>query len=473
MSGIIQPVSTLFARTQMTRPQTTTTMRRQQRRSFRGAALVVCVSLTATLSPSNAWSSRSTARRFASHKRPKSGLFLTREGDSSSNPNPRRQRRGANNKQQLNMATNAVEQPNSSKQPNRKKKISVATAIESQRNELLDHEIMTRKEELDLGAKVVRANQLRATMASLIEEKEASLEQEIIRQVYGNRGELSEDALLSLTEHQVDLDELTHFSIESIQEEPLFDPEGSPTFPGEEVPLENHFLNQQERGISGADCWDDRLLTDEEIVVGLQLPGGRAELQRILLEGAFARDCLIRNNVRLVVSIAKRWARQSAKFNNEDGWHMKAIYQGNAFRPSLDEAIQEGILGLARAADRYDPSRGLRFSTYSTYWVTNFVRNCFQRAETGSVRIPVQLHDIKRRYRTLLKSYYDSKGEIPSEEDLAKELGVTVKRLQTALRAAQRPLSIDSPINGVRKGSRAGGDTMGEAELLLTDTLQW
>jgi hypothetical protein len=83
---------------------------------------------------------------------------------------------------------------------------------------------------------------------------------------------------------------------------------------------------------------------------------------------------------------AKRWARQSAKYSTpESATSLVAFfYAGNAFTPSLDEAIQEGILGLVRAADRYDPSRGLRFSTYCTYWITNFVRNSFTNVPSGT-----------------------------------------------------------------------------------------
>jgi hypothetical protein len=83
--------------------------------------------------------------------------------------------------------------------------------------------------------------------------------------------------------------------------------------------------------------------------------------------------------------------------DNEDGACLLSIYAGSSSRPSLDEAIQEGILGLARVADRYDPSRGLRFATYSTHWVTSFVRNCFQESTTGTLRIPSQLHLIRVR----------------------------------------------------------------------------
>lgn len=79
------------------------------------------------------------------------------------------------------------------------------------------------------------------------------------------------------------------------------------------------------------------------------------------------------------------------------------------------------------------------------------------------------------RHKTLLKSYYDTNREIPSEDVIATELGVTVKRLRTALSATQGLLSIDGPLNGLgnRKGSGAGGDSMGEPELVISDTLQW
>lgn len=282
-----------------------------------------------------------------------------------------------------------------SRKQKRSKDLTSNQSVELQRKELTNHDILTRQDELELGAKVVRANQLRASISALIQEKEDSMEQQLFQQLYSHQGKLSEDVLATLTENQVDLEELRHFSID---DEALFDPDGKPTYSGDELPLVNHYQNQQERGIVGPDDWDDALLTEEEIIVGLDLPGGRAELQRILLEGAYARDCFIRNNIRLVVNIAKRWARNSARYDSQDGSKLVAIYAGNAHRPSLDEAIQEGILGLARAADRYDPSRGLRFSTYATYWVTSFVRNCFQSATTGSFKVPSQLHLVKVRF---------------------------------------------------------------------------
>jgi DNA-directed RNA polymerase sigma subunit (sigma70/sigma32) len=270
------------------------------------------------------------------------------------------------------------------------KRQSAAMALAAQRRELLNHEILTREEELDLGRMVNQASKLRSSISQLVEGKKAALQQEIIKQVYNiDEGGITKEALLSSS-----FEDFYDFSFQS--EDALFDPDGSPTLCGDEISLENYSQNQMELGIHSS-LDDMEILSEDDITSNLGLKGGRAELQRILLEGAFARDKLIRSNIRLVVYIAKRWARQSAKYDNQDGAKLVTIYAGSTSRPSLDEAIQEGILGLARAADRYDPSRGLRFSTYCTYWVTCFVRNCFQDATTGSLRIPAQLHLVRVR----------------------------------------------------------------------------
>lgn len=73
-----------------------------------------------------------------------------------------------------------------------------------------------------------------------------------------------------------------------------------------------------------------------------------------------------------------------------------------------------------------------------------------------------------------MKNYNDAGKEIPPEEDIAKELGVNVKRLRAALRFTERLLSIDAPLTGnIQKGSGAGGDFMGAPDSLVSDTLQW
>lgn len=143
--------------------------------------------------------------------------------------------------------------------------------------------------------------------------------------------------------------------------------------------------------------------------------------------------------------------------------------------PSLNEVVQEGVLGLVKALEKYEPERGLKFSTYATYWVTNYIRECFRRAKTGCLMVPAQLHEIKSRYGIILKKCFDSGDPIPPEASLAKEIGVNVNRLRTAIKYTQSLISIDSSLianGGTMKGSGAGGDTGGERSLLLSDTLQ-
>jgi RNA polymerase sigma factor (sigma-70 family) len=218
---------------------------------------------------------------------------------------------------------------------------------------------------------------------------------------------------------------------------------------------------------------DLRLLEEEEIVRCLQLSGGKEQLGRILLAGAEARDVLMRSNIRLVISISKKWMNRNYAAFNSEGAKLTDLYRGGWDRPTLDEVIQEGVLGLARAVDKYDFTRGLRFSTYATHWITSYVRQSFQRASTGCLHVPAQLHDIKLQYRNVVKRYINMSQKIPGEDVIAQEIGVTVGRLRTAIRVTESLLSIDQPVysgNAAFKGSSAGGDF--QSELILADTLQ-
>ena len=250
-------------------------------------------------------------------------------------------------------------------------------------------------------------------------------------------------------------------------------------------------------------------LTEEDVIHTLQLVGGKQELVNVLLDGAHAREVLMRRNVKLVMSIAKNWMRKSfstANANNLSGAgasgggasgrgngggkgkgkfasadkstkvYLAQMYEGSWDRPSLDEAVQEGMLGLARAVDKYDPERGLRFSTYATHWITSYVRVCFQRAVTGCLRVPSQLHDIKAAYNKIVKDHLQLGSTVPEQGSIAKQLGVSEQRLRTAIRATSSLLSVDAPIGSSGsanfKGSMAGGGGSNSNELLLLDTLR-
>ncbi|KAL3816114.1 hypothetical protein ACHAXA_011611 [Cyclostephanos tholiformis] len=250
-------------------------------------------------------------------------------------------------------------------------------------------------------------------------------------------------------------------------------------------------------------------LSEFEVIYSLNVTGGKSELVRILLDGAHAREALMRGNVKLVMSIAKGWMRNSYAVAGSNGEgapgggyaggngisgrmarrQLSQMYEGSWDRPSLDEAVQEGMLGLARAVDKYDPERGLRFSTYATHWITSYVRTCFQRAVTGCLRVPSQLHEIKAAYNQIVRDHLHLSGEgggsgspaiAPLDrESIAQRLGISERRLRIAIRATGTLLSVDAPVmsagggsGGGYKGSMAGGDGRNNQELLILDTLK-
>ena len=238
-------------------------------------------------------------------------------------------------------------------------------------------------------------------------------------------------------------------------------------------------------------------LSESDVVQHLEIPGGHTQLTDILLDGAHARETLMRKNVKLVMSIAKNWMRNSfttANANhgktgeggsnggsgrNDKGTkkYLAQMYEGSWDKPSLDETVQEGMLGLARAVDKYDPERGLRFSTYATHWITSYVRVCFQRAVTGCLRVPSQLHDIKSAHNKIVRDSLHLGNDPPEQKNIAEQLGITEQRLSTAIRATGSLVSVDAPVNvggsGSYKGSMAGGDGSNSQELLILDTLKW
>jgi RNA polymerase primary sigma factor len=205
----------------------------------------------------------------------------------------------------------------------------------------------------------------------------------------------------------------------------------------------------------------DALLQEDDIVDIVGLPGGRTELWQVLKAGALARDELIRSNLRLVSNIALQYCRRSvsksssASNNNIDTMSSSqqqdyrfgpSIYSDGWDRPSIYEAFQEGVVGLITAVERFEPSRNLRFSTFATFWITNYVRQSFQTASTGALRLPSNMHDKKNAYYALLKQY-KRRGEVPPPlEVIAKSLGVTESRLITILRVTKPLRSMDEPL---------------------------
>ncbi|MCG8348450.1 MAG: sigma-70 family RNA polymerase sigma factor [Chloroflexales bacterium] len=148
-------------------------------------------------------------------------------------------------------------------------------------------------------------------------------------------------------------------------------------------------------------------------------------LQESVAAGHSARAQLIHSNLRLVVSISRR-------------------YQGHGL--SLLDLIQEGSLGLMRAVDKFDPSRGLKFSTYATYWIRQSVGRAI--ADHGrTVRLPVHLGERLLQVSRARQRLVQTLDRDPTHDEVARELGLTPEQVVRAEQAAMTPYSLDEPQN--------------------------
>jgi RNA polymerase primary sigma factor len=159
----------------------------------------------------------------------------------------------------------------------------------------------------------------------------------------------------------------------------------------------------------------------------------RARLRREIEAGYAARDHLITANTRLVISIAKRYRGQGVPFQ---------------------DLIQEGNLGLMRAADKFDPGRGYKFSTYATWWIRQAVTRAL--ADQGrTIRLPVHMEEAIRKLNRTAYQMEQDRGQPPSAEEIADEMGLKPRRVRWMMKVAQRPLSLQKPV-GEEEDSELG-----------------
>ncbi|MFN3742052.1 MAG: RNA polymerase sigma factor RpoD/SigA [Anaerolineales bacterium] len=148
------------------------------------------------------------------------------------------------------------------------------------------------------------------------------------------------------------------------------------------------------------------------------------KLAPIIEEGLQAREHLIKANMRLVVSIARR-------------------YQGSGL-PLLD-LIQEGNLGLMRAIEKYDPHRGFRFSTYATWWIRQSIGRAIA-TQGRTIRLPVHINDqVRQLYRTIYE-LEQRLGREPTCEEIAEASSLDVRKVRWLIKISWLPLSLDAPL---------------------------
>ena len=137
-----------------------------------------------------------------------------------------------------------------------------------------------------------------------------------------------------------------------------------------------------------------------------------------------AREQMIRANLRLVVKIAHD-------------------YSGLGL-PLLD-LISEGNIGLMKGVERFDPNRGTKFSTYGAWWIKQAVRRALAN-QSKTIRLPVHLVDKLAKMRRIAMQLSDELGREPTDEELAKELGVTAQRVAQLRRISMRPASLNAMV---------------------------
>ncbi|HZH99206.1 MAG TPA: RNA polymerase sigma factor RpoD/SigA [Fimbriimonadaceae bacterium] len=146
-----------------------------------------------------------------------------------------------------------------------------------------------------------------------------------------------------------------------------------------------------------------------------------------------ARQRLIESNMRLVINIAKAYRNKSIP---------------------LEDLIQEGAIGLMQAAERFDPKRGFRFSTYATHWIRQAIGRAIDN-KSKAIRLPAHVSQTLRKIERERLRLVRELGQEPSFEDVAAALGVNPKKLKTLMQSSQELLSLDMSVG------EGGGATLG------------